>query len=161
MVNFSKWFAFDWCQRWQRWLFNMCGYWYDEFLVWLQTNIVEHLCEWWSARLQVPGFIKNRMMRRFYLSGLDINVTDVFISCWISYKDAIETMAIQLGVLLTHLFDTNTRAKHLKCMKIWFETMSCFKWSHEKSYVHSAVLEIYCVNQGKGPENGRQAWTIV
>jgi hypothetical protein len=79
----------------------------------LKTKLIKKLSGRRTWGLEVPSFIKDRVMWTFHHPRIDINVADILI-CGIEVnKYPIKMMVIEFSPTFPRLTDTDTRAEYL------------------------------------------------
>jgi hypothetical protein len=106
--------------------------------------------------LKIPGLVENDVMALLYASGININITNVFISCCVSEEDAGEVMSVELGSSFPCAFNADSGAKNPESSEIRPDTMPSFVRCHHNGTVNSAVMEVYCMEKSCRPKCSRE-----
>ena len=75
------------------------------------TKVVEELSGGWTGWLEVPGFVKNRMVACLHDTTIEIDVADVLVGGGISEENSAEVVAVEFSTSLSRATDAYPRTK--------------------------------------------------
>ncbi len=92
--------------------------------------------------LQVPSFVKLRVVAAFHKTGFQIKVVDIVIGRSKSKEDASEVVAFKLSASVTTTLDTHPRAKHFQMEEMVFCAKITFKESDFGFGMDQTIVEV-------------------
>ena len=115
------------------------------------ANVVEELRCGRSAGLEVPGFVKGRMMACLDNPIIQVDVSDVSIGSGIADEDSRIVMAVQFGGSFACSFDADPGTEDLQMAKVGLTPVPSFKWGPSGATNNKVVMEVYRMEEGRGP----------
>ncbi len=93
--------------------------------------------------MEIPGFIEDSMVTRFYNAGVKVKVGKVLISCSISQENACEVVAAEFAPARASAFHASMRTGGLKVCDVRFASIPTFIESFVYGQMNKPVVQIH------------------
>ncbi len=95
--------------------------------------------------MEIPGFIKDSMVTKFYNAGVKVEVGNVLISRGISQENACEVVVVKFALARASAFHAYMRTKGLKVCDVGFTSIPTFMGSFICGQMNKLVVQIHGV----------------
>jgi hypothetical protein len=93
--------------------------------------------------LEIPGFIKDSTVTRFYNAGVEVKVGNVLISHGIAQVNSCEVVVVEFAPARASAFHAYTRTKGLKMCVVRFASIPTFIGSFVHGKMNKLVVQIH------------------